>query len=104
MIEYTHHTTFRDWSEFVSFVLNKPQAKNATSHREDPWNGTNTWEEAINFLTHGWPVALKQLDLHKPSEETLNKIIAVADYEKIMNMSPMPGDCSIINIHQQKKS
>lgn len=62
-----HYDVF-GYTEFVDYCLHTPRHKDAESASEkdqtgdeNPWSGTQTFEEAVKFAKHGWDAGLKDL-------------------------------------------
>lgn len=76
--EKVKHIRF-GYSEFVDFAENRKRSdrsmrtsqnsSRSVTNKENPWAGTNTFEEALNLARHGWDAGLLQLPLESGTLE-----------------------------------
>lgn len=67
------------YSEFIDYCLETPQHPNAQENAsqrdetgsENPWTGTQTWEEAVKYAKHGWDAGLQDLKDYVETDSTL---------------------------------
>jgi hypothetical protein len=75
--EHKIHYQVFGYTEFIDYCLNTPiREGNGDSSLKDetgenPWTGTNTFDEAVDYAKHGWDAGLKDMAEYVETESTL---------------------------------